>query len=106
MNAPVEPLEGEKLMRDVFPAEVLFPNGAFATRVRACITSHRLLIFRWTGEIDVEEYPLLASVPKDKSITAIRERLEVQVDEGPVFVNRALGCRCGALGHMGVQIPW
>ena len=95
-----EPRPGEKLCRDVFPAEVLLPDGEFVRKVRAVLTTQRLIIYRWVGEIDEVEYDLVRSVPPNKSSLAVREKLEVVLESGPAFVNRAMGCRCGPLGHM------
>lgn len=101
---------GETLARDVFPAEVLMPDGTFWKDVRAFVTSHHLLVFAVrAGEITCAaqlELVTPGSVPASRS-TLQGGRLAIDTTGGMVHINQGKGCGCTSLlKHVASPIPW
>jgi hypothetical protein len=114
------PAPGELLRRDVYPAEILMPDGSMLTGVRVFVTTHRLLAYQVQNRtikrvVDLELVEP-ESVPLDRQ-TLGRGRLECRVyvpcidevreeDEqviaegnmvvGTAWVNQGRGCGCGS----------
>ena len=91
-------IAGERLHRDVHPAEVAL-DGRVLTGARVFVTSSRLLAFqvqagRITSALDLEvEAPV--SVPASRG--SLRGALEVRLADGrTAWVNRGQGCGCGS----------
>jgi hypothetical protein len=115
-------LAGELLRRDVFPAEVLMPDGVLLSGVRVFVTSHRLLAFEHTAAEGFKQVVCLElvdqfSVPADRGTLPANGRLECRVhlaavageeaEVGTAWVNRGAGCGCGSpLKAMGAPVPW
>jgi hypothetical protein len=89
---------GETLARDVFPAEIAFPDGTVLRDVRAYATSHRLVAYGVRGEgivalLDVQ-LAEPGSIPVSRSSLTGSGRLEARTAEGTYWVNRGRGCGC------------
>jgi hypothetical protein len=104
-------LDDEVLRRDVYPAEVLMPDGIVLSGVRAFVTSHRVLAYRETDGRRIELAAELHltdpwSVPADRS-TLHAGQLECRTPEGTAWINRGHGCGCGSpLKALGSPVPW
>ena len=102
----------EKMARDVFPAEVLMPDGTVITGARVFATSHRVLVYTVDDKrnINLEVELHLASpgaIPASRSDLAPNGRLEVRTENGTAWVNRGRGCGCGSvLKALGSPISW
>jgi hypothetical protein len=89
-------MDGERLRRDVFPAELLLPDGGVVTEARVFVTTHRL--FAWTyahakvqvaADIELAEHD---SVPGNRG--TLQGSLAVETTQGTVYVNKGRGCGC------------
>ena len=105
-------LPGETMARDVFPAEVLLADGSLLTKVRAFITSHRIIVWR-TDPKGYRGIVLEAKLAEPGSIEANRqplkanERIEVATLRQGIIVNRGRGCGCESpLAALGAPVPW
>jgi hypothetical protein len=101
-------VDDEVLARDVFPAEVLMPDGRVLIG-RAFITSHRLVVWREhpRGVLDGEDAYLAepGSVARDRG--SLVGRLQIELDSGTAVVNRGRGCGCGSpLKALSAPVPW
>lgn len=103
---------GEKLIRDVHPADVLLPDGRMVTGARVFVTSHRLLAYNVQGHgdivqaLDVElEQP--GTVPASRG-TLGNGRLEARLADGSTaWINRGAGCGCHSpLKALAAPVKW
>lgn len=104
------PLPGEVLHRDVYPAEVLTPEGEIV-RGRCFITNRRVVVFGEAGRNAIEqiyETDLEPGHIEPNQNTLITGRIEVPLPgDGRVWVNRGSGCGCGSiLKIMSVPFGW
>jgi len=102
---------GERLVRDVHPAEVSLPDGRVLTGVRAFITTSRMLVYRATADRRIERALELeladpCSVPASRN--SLRGALEVRLaDGGTAWVNRGRGCGCHSpLKALAAPVSW
>lgn len=104
--------EVEVLRRDVYPAEVLLPNGKILVGVHVYATSHRVLVYSEVAHRRIElthELKLTVpfSVPGDRNTLRQGASLQVDTPEGTAWVNAGSGCGCGsALKVMAAPISW
>ena len=108
-DVPVD-LTSEVLVRDVFPGEVLTPDGHVIAQCRVFVTSHRLLAFKANAAKQIELVTeLILSEPKSVQANrgSLQGRLEIVTPEGTAWVNRGRGCGCGSpLKALGSPVPW
>lgn len=91
------------LRRDVFPAEVVMPDGRVFTAARVFVLEASIRVYvedrarigRPGIELAVDE-PLTDPelVPRSHSTLGRGERLECRIDAGTIWVNRGRGCGC------------
>jgi hypothetical protein len=101
---------GEHLCREVFPANVLLPDGALWRTVACYITNERLVVF-FTDSFGMIVPRLIADLlePVTPSMNSLMgsQRIEVKIAGGTVWVNRDRGCGCGSpLKTMGSPWSW
>jgi hypothetical protein len=103
-------LDEEVMARDVFPAEVLLPDGKFVRHCRVCVTSHRVIVYTLNGrkiellhQLDLVE---TKSVTPDRASLSMNGRIEAETTQGKLHINRAKGCSCGPLAALGSPVPW
>lgn len=103
---------GETLHRDVYPAEVLLPDGSILVGVHVFVTSHRLLAYseasgRRVGLEYGADLAEVGSVPADMS-TMRAGQLECKLGVGgTAWVNLGRGCGCGSpLKAMKPPVGW
>lgn len=104
----------ETLCRDVFPAEIAYPDGTVLRDVRAFATSHRLMAFGVDeqGIVKVLDVQLEApgSIPASRSSLTGSGRLEARTAGGTYWVNRGRGCGCSGptrvLKALGSPVSW
>lgn len=103
---------GEKLHRDVHPAEVAIA-GHLLTGVRVFVTSERLLAYRARADGSIErvlaerlEQP--CSVPPSRASLPANGRLEARLADGrTAWINRGQGCGCGSpLKALAAPVTW
>jgi hypothetical protein len=84
----------ETLARDVFPAEVVLPDGQVITDARVWITNRRLIAIRHTGgdQFPSHTFDLVAQVQPDRG--SLMGALAVHTEAGVAYVNRGRGCGC------------
>ena len=103
-------LANEVLVRDVFPGEVVTPDGQVIGQCRIFITSHRLLAFKANAARQIElAAELILSEPRSVAANrgTLQGRIEVGTDEGSAWVNKGRGCGCSSpLKALGVPAPW
>jgi hypothetical protein len=112
-TAPAWSLQmGERLVRDVHPAEVSMPDGQVLTGVRVFVTSERLIVFSADAQRQIRQVlntPLAqpCSVPASRNTLgagALEARL---ADGGTAWINRGQGCGCSSpLKTLGPPVPW
>jgi hypothetical protein len=104
-------LDDEVMARDVFPAEVLLPDGSLLTRCRVFVTSHRLLAFKEDKAKRIEcvahlELSKPHSIDPNKATLQMTGRINAKTTEGEVIINRARGCSCGSLKALDLPCGW
>lgn len=91
---------GERLVRDVHPAEVSLPDGRVLTGLRVFVTNRRLFAYHATPDRRIERALLLdlaqpCSVPASRN--TLQGALEVRLADGTTaWVNRGRGCGCSS----------
>lgn len=107
----VTEIDGEVMRRDVYPAEILMPDGELIRNVRAFVTTHRVLLFAAgpDREIDLHRELTLTeawSVPGDRN-TLRQGSIQLDVEEGTAWLNAGSGCGCGSpLKAMAAPLTW
>jgi hypothetical protein len=100
---------GERLVRDVHPAEVAL-DGHVLTAVRVFVTTGRLLALQvQAGKITpVLDEPVSEPVSVPASRSSLHGSLEVRLADGrTAWVNRGAGCGCGsALRTIAPPVSW
>ena len=95
-------MEGELLVRDIFPAEVLEVGGALLTKVRVFITTHRMIVWR-TDAAKVPGICLEVKLAEPGSVSSQEaklghgERIEVSTLTKGYIINQGHGCMCGSI---------
>lgn len=85
----------ETLARDVFPAEVLAPDGRMMREARVFVTNARMVVATHNGhDVTFETANLTQPVTPDRS--SLMGSLAVHTDAGVFYVNRARGCGCAS----------
>lgn len=104
---------GERLIRDVHPAEIALPDGRVLTGVRVFITDRRLLAYHATPDRRITralslELAQPCSVPASRGTLPANGRLEVHLaDGGTAWVNRGRGCGCTSpLKALASPVSW
>lgn len=103
--------QAEIMSRDVYPAEVLLPDGTLLRGVRVFATTTRLLAYGLSSDrkiVKVLDAELLEpnSIPRSRE-TLKAGRLEAKLAAGTAWVNKATGCGCGSpLKALGAPVPW
>ena len=95
-------MDGELLVRDIFPAEVLEVGGSLITKVRVFITTHRMIVWheQYKGvpakllEVNLAE-PF--SVASQQAKLGYGERIEVATMTRGFIINQGRGCGCGSV---------
>lgn len=102
---------GERLVRDVHPAELALPDGQVLTGARVFVTSERLLAYRATPDRRIEravdlELAQPCSVPASRN--TLHGALEVRLaDGGTAWINRGRGCGCSSpLKALAAPVSW
>lgn len=94
------PEVSERLVRDVFPGEILMPDGSIHTHVRVFVTTGRLLAYKVDEErriLPVLNEPVQQPVTVPVSRGSLVGQLEVRLKDGSTaWVNRGHGCGCGS----------
>lgn len=103
-------MTGEKLRRDVHPAEVALPDGTVLQGLRVFVTSHRVVGFaagaggRVERVLDMELVEPF-SVPASRG--SLSGSLECVTPEGTSWINRGRGCGCGSpLNALAPPVDW
>lgn len=95
----IEPLTDDEVLRqDVFPAEVLLPDGTVLSGVRVFATSHRLVVYgeNPVGPVLVEELETPWSI--EAHMGTLFGQLQCDLASGgTAWVNRGRGCGCGSV---------
>ena len=89
----------ERLVRDVYPAEVLLPDGKFIKGIRVFITTHRIYGYDAQGQtvVEVINFPLsdIDQIPRSRS--TLIGNLQLSTEVGNFYVNKGQGCGCGSI---------
>ena len=102
----------ETLARDIYPAEVLLPDGSMHTGCRVFVTTDRMSVWAETTHSKSPYKVIELQLAERNSIalsqaTMMRDdRLEVVTTEGTAFVNKGLGCCKGALKALWAPAKW
>jgi len=87
------------VVRNVFPAEVVLPDGSLKTQALVKVTRERVYV--WHGERDLivdEAHGLdadgLAELPPSYAMRA--NALRIPLDGGTLTVNKGKGCGCSS----------
>lgn len=99
----------ELLRRDVHPAEVLLPGGRLLRETRAFVTDRRVLAYkRQDGQIQrVLDLELVGEPPTASRASLGGGTLELECEDGVVFVNQGSGCGCGSpLKALAPPVGW
>ena len=102
-------MDGELLRRDVWPGELLLPDGRSVTEARVFVTTHRLLA--WTIEHSRIQVVADVELAEPYSIAGNRGTLsgslEVETTDGTAYVNKGGGCGCHSpLKALSAPVPW
>jgi hypothetical protein len=90
---------GEALCREVYPANVLLPDGTLLRSLAAYVTTARLVVFATDsfGMIGpVWDADLVVPIGASMNSLMAHERIEAITDRGAVWINRDRGCGCGS----------
>ena len=99
------------MVRDIYPAEVYETGKGVMTRVRAFVTTRRLIVWGLdrTGAMEKKLEVELAEPPgafASKAVDA-KDHIEVATLTRGFIINRGRGCGCGSpLKALGVPVPW
>lgn len=103
-------LDSEVMRRDVYPAELLLPDGDLLTGVRVFVTNRRILAYKRVENriVLVREVELADDIPGDRGTLMAGHRLELTLFDGTkAFVNRGKGCGCGSpLKALAPPVGW
>lgn len=109
---PTVPYDTEVMRRDVYPAEIVMPDGELITGVHAFVTSHRVLLYSEIAHREIaltHDLPLAVawSVPGDRN-TLRQGHLQLDLqDGGTAWLNAGSGCGCGSpLKSMDAPVSW
>lgn len=100
----------ERLVRDLYPGEVLEVGGRMFTKCRVFITTDRLIVWKLTK--GVLDKVLDVAVAEPGSIAASRDAPEFAIEVATLtrgyLVNKGHGCRCrgGQLLALSPPVPW
>jgi hypothetical protein len=88
---------GEVLKRDVYPAQVLMPDGTLLRACRAFVSDRRVLVLdrnrTLLADVEIEH----GFVPASGQTLGYNERVEARtLDGGSIWILRERGCGCGA----------
>jgi hypothetical protein len=110
-----ETMTDEVMARDVFPAEVYEVGKGTMTKVRAFVTSHRLIVYG-LGDDNLPELRIDVDLAEDSTVFESRavmghaERLEVATLTRGFIINKGLGCGCAgplkALKALPPPVAW
>lgn len=102
---------GERMMRDVHPAEISLPDGTVLTDVRVFVTDQRMVAYRATADREIVQALAVdlqqpCSVPASRS--TLQGRLEVRLADGETaWVNPGQGCGCHSpLKALSTPVTW
>lgn len=104
-------LDIEERVRDIFPAEVLTPDGAMLTACRVFISNRRLIVWR-IGERGSPYVALEMNHAEPLTIEQMQatmmkdDPIVVTGDQGSAYINKGLGGCCGHLALKALIPPW
>jgi hypothetical protein len=99
----------ELLCRDVFPSEVLLPDGRLLLEARAFVTNRRLLVWKVAdGRVrQVVEMALAGEPIRPRRDSLNGHHLELETTDGIVLVNQGHVCGCGSpLKALAPPVGW
>jgi hypothetical protein len=104
--------DDERMVRDVFPAEVVFTDGTVLTGVRVFVTTERCMIWALDDKKELVNVHALYNTTTDakpsRNTLQEGERVAIDVDNlQRLVVNKGRGCGCGSkLKALSPPINW